>query len=203
MTGLTLAQTLVIVSALVMIWGGYAYFRDTLRGVTKPNRVSWFMWALAPLVSIGAAFSADADVWASVRVIVGGVVPALVFLASFINKNSYWALTRFDLACGAFSLLALVFWGIADSPLVAILLATAANTFATIPTFIKAWNYPESETRLTFITSFLSAVIIVPAIPVWTIENAAFQLGLILTTASLLFAVFRKDLGIGVARFAD
>ena len=202
MFGLTYAQVLVIISAILILYGGFAYLKDTLSGKTKPNRVSWFMWALAPLVSLGAAFSVDADIWPSVRVIVGGIVPATVFLASFVNKNSYWKLTRFDLICGLFSLLALVFWQLANSPLLAILLATAANTFASIPTFFKAWNYPETETRLIYVTSFLSAILIIPSIPEWNIENSAFQLMLMVSTGLLLIAVFRKDLGIGRTKTA-
>ena len=193
---MTFPQLLVVVSVLLMVWGAYDYLRDTLAGKTKPNRVSWSLWALAPLISLGAAFDADADVWASIRVLVGGVVPAVIFLASFINKNSYWRLGRFDWFCGGLSLAALVFWQLADSPLVAVLLATAANTLATIPTLVKAWNYPETESRLIFITSFISAILIIPAIPVWTIANSAFQIGLMLTTGALLVAIYRKDFGI-------
>lgn len=193
---MTFPHCLVIISTLLLLWGGYAYFRDTLAGRTKPNRVSWFLWALAPLVSFSAAFSVDADIWASVRVLVGGVVPGVIFLGSFFNRKSYWKLTRFDWFCGGLSLTALLFWQLASSPLIAVLLATAANTFASIPTFIKAWNFPETETRLTFITSFLSAVLIIPAIPVWNIANSAFQIGLMLTTGAVLVAVYRKALGI-------
>ena len=193
---ITFPHSLVIISTLLMLWGGYSYFRDTVVGRTKPNRVSWFLWALAPLVSLGAAFSADADIWASVRVLVGGVVPAVIFLGSFVNRKSYWKLTRFDWFCGGLSLTALLFWQLASSPLIAVLLATAANTFASIPTFIKAWNFPETETRLIFINSFLSAVLIIPAIPVWNIANSAFQIGLMLTTGAMLVAVYRKALGI-------
>ena len=193
---MTFPQILVVISALLLFWGGYDYLRDTLAGKTKPNRVSWSLWALAPLISLGAAFDADADVWASIRVLVGGIVPAVIFLASFINKNSYWRLGRFDWFCGGLSLVALFFWQFADSPLVAVLLATTANTFASGPTFIKAWNYPETESRLIFIMSFLSAVLIIPAIPVWTIANSAFQIGLMLTTAAMVLAIYRKDFGI-------
>ena len=167
---MTFPHSLVIISTLLMLWGGYAYFRDTLAGRTKPNRVSWFLWALAPLVSLSAAFSVDADIWASVRVLVGGVVPGVIFLGSFFNRKSYWQLTWFDWFCGGLSLTALLFWQLASSPLIAVLLATAANTFASIPTFIKAWNFPETETRLIYINSFLSAVLIIPAIPVWNLS---------------------------------
>jgi len=93
-------------------------------------------------------------------------------------------------------LTALLFWQLASSPLIAVLLATAANTFASIPTFIKAWNFPETETRLIYINSFLSAVLIIPAIPVWNIANSAFQISLMLGTGVMLVAVYRKSLGI-------
>ena len=193
---LTLAQWLVVVSAVLMLWGGYDYLRDTLAGKTKPNRVSWSLWALAPLISLGAAFSAGADLWASVRVIVGGIVPATIFFASFVNKNSYWRLKTFDWFCGGLSLAALIFWQIADSPLMAVLLASLANTFASVPTFVKAWNYPETESRLIFIMSFLSSILIIPAIPEWTIANSAFQISLMATTGAMLIAIYRKQLGI-------
>ena len=193
---MTFPHCLVIISTLLLLWGGYAYFRDTLAGRTKPNRVSWFLWALAPLVSFSAAFSVDADIWASVRVLVGGVVPGVIFLGSFFNRKSYWKLTRFDWFCGGLSLTALLFWQLASSPLIAVLLAAAANTFALIPTFIKAWNFPETETRLIYINSFLSAVLIIPAIPVWNIANSAFQISLMLGTGVMLVAVYRKSLGI-------
>ncbi|MGA0343450.1 MAG: hypothetical protein ACO3RT_07905 [Arenicellales bacterium] len=193
---LTLAQWLVLASAVLMLWGGYDYLKDTLMGKTKPNRVSWSLWALAPLISLGAAFSAGADIWASVRVIVGGIVPATVFFASFVNKNSYWRLNAFDWFCGALSVAALVFWQLADSPLLAVLLASAANTLASVPTFIKAWNFPETESRLIFINSFVSSVIIIPAIPEWTVANSAFQISLMTTTALMMVAIFRKSLGI-------
>jgi TRAP-type C4-dicarboxylate transport system permease small subunit len=84
---MTFPHSLVIISALLILWGGYAYFRDTLVGRTKPNRVSWFLWALAPLVSFGAAFSVDADIWASVRVLVGGVASGVIFLNSFFEQR--------------------------------------------------------------------------------------------------------------------
>ena len=91
---------------------------------------------------------------------------------------------------------ALLFWQLASSPLIAVLLATLANGVASIPTFIKAWNFPETESRLIYITSFLSTILIIPAIPVWTIANSAFQIGLMIITSALLLAIYRKELGI-------
>lgn len=86
-------------------------------------------------------------------------------------------------------------WGLADSPRMAILFAAIADGLATIPTLRKAWSHPETETGITYVASFIGALIIIPAIPVWDIPNSAFQIYLLTANFVLLFAVYRKRLG--------
>lgn len=186
---------LVLLSAAISIYGSSAYIRDTLKGQSKPNRVSFFLWSLAPLIGTAAALSAHADPWATVRIFTSGLMPLLILLSSFVNPQSYWKLTTFDLLCGVFSVLALVVWGVADSPRLAILFAAIADGFACIPTLVKAWKYPETETGLAYIMSFFAALVVIPAIPVWNIENSAFQIYLLIANTLLMFAVYRKRLG--------
>lgn len=188
------AHILVIISACIGIYGSIAYIRDTLKGKTKPNRVSWSMWAIAPLIGTAAAVAAGADIWATVRIFLAGFVPLLVVIASFFNPQSYWKATSFDIACGISSLVALIFWFAADAPVVAILLAAIGDGFAALPTIIKAWKYPETETGVTYITSLLSVLLVLPSIPVWNIENSAFQIYLIGVNTLLIAAVYRKRL---------
>ena len=197
MLGLPFIHWLVVLSTIISIAGASAYIRDTYAGRTKPNRVSWSMWALAPLIGSSAAIASGADGWATFRVFLAGFLPLLVFLVSFINPKSYWKLTRFDFTCGALSLLAIILWILADSPRSAVLLTCAADLFAGIPTIRKAWHYPETETGIVYIASFFSVVLILPAIPVWNIENSAFQITLLVANALLVFSVYRKRFGIG------
>jgi hypothetical protein len=189
---MTFTHWLVVLSALVTISGASVYIRDTLRGKTKPNRVSWSMWALAPLIGVGAAYAAHADIWTLVRIFLGGFMPLLIFLASFINPQSYWKLTPFDFLCGACTLLALVAWGVADSPRMAIVLAALGDGFASLPTIRKAWKFPETETGITFITATVSVLLVLPSIPVWNIENSAFTIYLLTVNTILMCAVYRK-----------
>lgn len=195
MFNLTLIHWLVILSALISFGGAYAYIRDTLSGKSRPNRVSWSMWALAPLIGTAAALASDADFWATVRIFLAGFLPLLVFLASFANPQSYWKLTSFDVICGFLSLVALFVWGAVDSPRITILLAAFADGFAAFPTLIKAWKYPETETGITYVAFLVSVVLVIPSIPVWTIENLAFQIYLLTGNALMLFCIYRKQLG--------
>jgi len=185
---------LVILSVFVAISGSAAYIKDTLKGKTKPNRVSWSMWALAPLISTGAALYSHADIWATSRIFLAGFLPLIVFVASFINPKSYWKLTTFDLFCGICSVLALLLWLGIGSPQLAILFAVLGDGFACIPTIKKAWQNPETETGFTFLASFAAALLVIPSIPKWNIENSAFQIYLLIANALILFAIYRKKL---------
>src|SRR3989344_2835933 len=96
-------QYAVFVGAAVQFLGGVAYIKDTLRGKTKPNRVTWFLWMLAPYIGTAAAIGGGVS-WAILPVFMAGFIPMLVLFASFLNKNAYWKLGSFDYLCGAFSL---------------------------------------------------------------------------------------------------
>lgn len=189
---LTFPHLLVIVSAAVSLAGGAVYIRDTLYGTTRPNRVTWSMWALAPLVGTAAALSAHADIWATSRTFLAGFIPLIVFGVTFFNRRSYWRLEVFDLACGFCSLAAIVIWLFVGRPEISVLFAALGDGLAAVPTIRKAWKHPETETGLTFIASIISVLLILPSIPIWNIQNSAFPIYLISVNILLLIAIYRR-----------
>ena len=185
---------LVIVALGIGSFGTIVYIRDTLRGTTKPNRVSWFMWSAAPLIGAGSAIHAGADPWVVSRILFSGLSPLFIFTASFFNPKGYWKLTTFDVTCGLFAVAALVAWLLVDLPRLAIILAVIGDGFAVLPTLRKAWWYPETETGTAYITGLLSLLLIMPSIQFWNIENAAFQIYLLVANILLALFVYRKRL---------
>lgn len=186
------AHLLVLFSALLTVVAASAYIRDTLKGKTKPNRVSWLLWALFPLIGTAAAFQANADIWATIRVLLAGFLPLIIFLTSFWNQKSYWRLTLFDWLCGACALLAIAVWFILDSPKIGILFAVIGDGFAALPTFVKAWKYPKTETGLTYMINLIAVLLVIPSIPTWNIENSAFQIYLLAANLILIISIYRK-----------
>lgn len=190
--GISYAHWLVVLSSIIGLFGAFAYIRNTIAGKTKPNLVSWSMWAFAPLVGVGAAFSIGADVWVTARIFLAGFIPLLVISTVWARPQSYWKLTTFDFLCGACSLIALGAWLIVDLPRFAVLLAAIGDGFAAMPTIRKAWRFPETETGTTFIASFISVLLTLPSIPTWNVENAAFPIYLIIVNTILVVAIYRK-----------
>src|SRR5262245_51564538 len=109
---------IVFLGVAVQLVGLRSYISGSLRGTTTPNRVTWLMWAIAPLIGVAAAIS-DGVTWEVVPVLMSGVGPLLIFAASFVNTDSYWKLERFDVWCGVLSVIALVSWGVTRIPEVA------------------------------------------------------------------------------------
>ncbi len=183
---LSLEHLLVILSAIIMLAGGWTYILDTLKGKTQPNRVTWGMWALAPLIGVLASFDQGADPWALVRTFLAGFIPLMVFISSFFNPSSFWKTSIFDISCGALSLLALIVWLGTESPRSAILMTVLADLLAAVPTLVKAWKAPETENRTVFVASLTSAVLVIPSIPNWQVENCAFTIYLVLIDIALI-----------------
>jgi hypothetical protein len=110
----------------------------------------------------------------SVFTFAGGFGPLLVLVASFVNPQAYWRLTRFDLLCGAASVAALVLWAVTGKGLLALILSVVADFFAAVPTIVKSYRAPVSETGSPYLLGVVSASITLLTIKDWTLSNSAF-----------------------------
>lgn len=149
------------------------YLRDTLRGTTQPNRVTWLLWALAPLLAAAVAFDEGAGLRALPTFMVG-FMPLLIFVASFHNSASVWKVRRMDYACGAVSVVGTIVWFVTRDGVVAISAAIAADFLAGIPTLMKSWTHPRSETVHSYIGAVISMVILLLTVEHWTFDVVAF-----------------------------
>lgn len=155
--------------------GTAVYLRDTLRGTTKPNRVTWLLWAVAPLLA--AAVELDEGVGLrTLPTFTVGFFPLLVFVASFHNPESVWKIRRIDYACGAMSVVGTIIWLATRNGVVAISAAILADFLAGVPTVMKSWTHPQTETVSSYIGAVLSMVILLLTIDRWTFDVAAFPL---------------------------
>jgi hypothetical protein len=172
-------ENFVILGALISLLGGISYIVDTLKGKVKPNRVSWGLWGAGVMVAFAAEVSQGVGIQ-SLTTFMVGLVPFLIFLASFVNKKAYWKITKFDLCCGALSLIGLLFWYITKVGNIAILFAIFADLLAGVPTLIKAFKYPETENWVEYLFSAINVVILLLTITVWRFEYIGFPLYILL-----------------------
>lgn len=174
-------QNFVILGAIIATAGGLSYLIDTLKGKVKPNRVSYLLWSIAPLIAFFAEIQQGVGIQSLMTFIVG-FLPLTVFIASFVNKNAEWKLTSFDVTCGVLSVVGLVLWFITKSGNIAIMFSILADGLAALPTIVKAFTYPETESAWPYFTSTISAGLTLLTIQVWDFAIYAFPLYILLVT---------------------
>lgn len=186
-------QKFVLLAALINIMGSGTYAWNTIKGKTKPNRITWFLWALAPLIAFSAQFGEGVG-WASLMTFMVGFGPLLIFAASFVNRKAYWKITRLDIICGAISVLALVLWLATGTGLIAIIFSIIADLVAAVPTLIKSFKEPETEHPSVFRNGAISATITLLTISDWQFVNYGFAL-YILLICSVLYTLIKFKIG--------
>ena len=153
-----LPENIVYLSLIATVIGISFLIRDILVGKTRPNLVSWFFWALAPLVGVFLQFKAGAGL-SVLPVFLAGFTPVIIFLLALTRKNYYWKITLFDILCGIFSLIALIFYVLTRNTGISVAFAIASDGFAAIPTLIKSWKFPETETAVGYLPGIFNNIL--------------------------------------------
>ena len=172
---------------LIQFSGGMSYLIDTVKGKIQPNRVSWFLFTLAPSLAFFAQLQQGVgpEIWSTFIV---GFVPLLILIATFVNKKAVWELKKLDYICGGLSLLGLLLWGVTKVGNIAIIFAILADGLACIPTLVKSWYDPDSESDSVFLLGTINSAIGLLVITNWQFENYAFSTYMFL--ANLTLALF-------------
>lgn len=181
-----------ILAAVITVAGNVFYARDTVRGRTQPNRVTWSLWALAPMIAFAAELVQHAGLNALLTFAVG-FGPLLVVGASFLDPKAYARLTGFDAACGLLSLAALAGWALTRRGDVAIALSVLSDLLGAVPTLRKARTDPGSESASAFVSDVIGAGVTLLTIPAarWSFATAAFPVYIVLVAGTLTVLILR------------
>jgi hypothetical protein len=180
-----------IIGAIIGSLGGFYYVYETLLGKAQPNRITWLLWGIFPLVIFVAqrAQGVERVSWAS---FVAGLTPLLIVAASFFNRAAYWKSEPRDYYLMAAALLGLILWAITDKPNLALLFALLADVLAGIPTLIKAYRHPQSESWIAYALSAFGFGISFLSVHIYNFENAAFVAYLFILNLALALLASRR-----------
>jgi len=168
-----LHSNFVIIGTLIGAAGAVAYLRDTIRGRVKPNRVSFLLWSVIPMIAFLAQIKQGVGLEA-LMTFSTGFLPFTVFIASFFNKQAEWKLSVFDVICGVLSVSGIILWIITRVGNIAILFSIVADALAAIPTIRKAYKYPDTEIAWPWIATVAGVILTLLTLPILTFANSGF-----------------------------
>ena len=183
----------VYLAAALSLVGAYGYIRDTLRGTTSPNRVTWSLWGVEGVLAFFVEIQQHVGL-ASLMTLMLGLVPCGVVVASFRNRNAVWKLGPFDAVCGAVSIGGLVFWAFINEPTVALVSFVLADQMAALPTVRKSWLAPSTESPRLFFLGSTNCAITVLTLTKLTTAGVLFP-GCILVTDLIMGLLIVSNVG--------
>jgi hypothetical protein len=163
----------VLVGVAAGIVGQVAYTRDTLRGAAQPNRITYLLWGVAPLIAF-AVEAADGVGLRSLMALTAGVGPLVILAASFAKNAGVWRVGTFDYVCGALSVAGTLGWLLTRHGIVALAAAIAADAVAAVPTVVKSWRYPSSESGGVYVGGLINAACTLLTVDHMTASQVAF-----------------------------
>ena len=170
------------------------YIKDILHGTTRPNIVSYSLWAFLLLIAILAQVSAGAS-W-SVLMVVGDFIGTCIIVAFCLFGYGYSKYGLLEWICLSLAAVAIVLWYLTKQPLVAILfavlavLAVLADLMAAIPTLVKSYRDSWSELPVTYFIIALGSLCAILSTTIINPANLIFPVYLLLVnslTATLAF----------------
>ncbi|MBP9131933.1 hypothetical protein KBF61_02265 [Candidatus Saccharibacteria bacterium] len=179
----------VYVAFALNIIGMLGYVFTTLKGVSKPNRVTWFFWFVIPLITFSAQLSEGVGTQ-SLLTLSASVGPFLVLVSSFFNKKAYWKTVKSDFVLAGFVILIIVLWQLTQDATLAIFLSILADALAGFPTMKKCFTHPETENFHAYGLSFISSIITILTIENWNFANYSFPLYLTASVGIMMLLIY-------------
>ncbi|MEK7478584.1 MAG: hypothetical protein AAB626_01510 [Patescibacteria group bacterium] len=161
------------VAGIISLVAIVPYVLAILRGETKPNRATWWIWLVVGLMCVASYHSSGANhtIWVPVSYVIG---PFTVAILSIKYGEGGW--TPFDRWCLLGAGMSIVLWWVFNSPLIALLINLFIDLMGSLPTIRKAYHKPESEDRTTWILFCAGNTANLFAVERWTFAIAVYPI---------------------------
>lgn len=123
------------------------YITSILKNKTQPHAFSWIIWGSVTFIIFLAQLSdgGGAGAW---PIGVSGLITLFVAFLAYIKKSDHMVVKK-DWVFFILAMSAIPFWYFTSNPLWAVVILTTVDLLGFVPTFRKAYSYPNEE-QLTF-----------------------------------------------------
>lgn len=132
-----------IIGALINLLGYIPYLRDIVRSKVKPQRVTWGIWVVLNTVA-AVNSTVNGGGWSLLFLWSTLVLVLITFVLSI--KRGVGGIGKLDKAMIACAGLLLMYWALSRDTVLSTFIAIAIDTLGLIPTIVKTYKDPSSET---------------------------------------------------------
>ncbi len=189
-----LKATLGIIAGIIAFLAYVVYVVSILRGKSKPNRATWWIWAFMGLVlALSYKFSgASNTVWVPYVEFIGPLAIAILS----IKYGEGGLNNKTDLICLFGAIVSVILWVIFDSPVVALVTNLAIDSFAIVPTIKKSYLRPEGEDFWAWFGTGLADGLNMFAVERFTFAILLYPIYMLVSDLIIIFILLLRKKGI-------
>jgi hypothetical protein len=194
-----MAEIFAIIVAVMMIAGAPPYLLDILKGKTKPQRASWFIWSLLGIIAFFSQLKLH-GAWSLVFVGLDAIGNLLVFGLSFKYGSGGWGIT--DRIALVIALISLTISILLHQPVLALSGVILADMSGAVLTMVKTYKHPASETTITWL--FLGTASLIGALSVGKLDWKLLLYPVYLSVANygiVVAQIYSPKMGLSKLRF--
>jgi hypothetical protein len=182
-----MAELFALLSGLVVLIGAPPYLLDILKGTTKPERTTWFIYAVQGSIAFGSQVVLGAH-WSLLFAGLNAAGNLIVFLLSLKYGVGGWK--RIDIAALTIAAIGLVLSLVTENALIALWGVIVADFAGTVPTLVKTYRAPKSETSITWFTLGTSSLLAIGSVGSWSFKLLLYPVYMTFATYGVLVAQY-------------
>jgi hypothetical protein len=162
------------------------YTRDIFLGKTRPERISWLIWAILGAISFCSQFAKGAS---HSLVLTGAQAVGDLFIFFLAIKYGIGGFLKRDIAglCGA--ALGLILWYVTKEAAVALFVVIGIDAIGAVLTVFKSYENPGTETVSAWVLTFVGGFLACVAVGSWNPILLAFPFYICLASLAILVAL--------------
>lgn len=183
---MTALQFFGYLSAIIGTIASFPYIRDILKGKTKPERASWFIWTVLGTI----AFFSQLEKGATNSLWLVGVGTLSVLVVSILSiKFGSGGLARRDIFSLIFAVLGILLWFFTKDSTIALIITILVGSTGSFLTVVKSYEDPESETISTWLLVSVAGIFSALSVGRWNLILLIYPTYIFLTNIAVVSAI--------------
>lgn len=145
-------------SSFFVLLGGLPYLKDIYKGKAHPHVLSWLGWAF--ITALGAlAMLADGSTWTVAILFANTFLCLSIAIYSIVKRVGVWSTSIYDFIFFGIGIVGLILWQTLNMPIIALVCAIVADLSFGLPTIVKTYKDPSTETPFVWLTATISGLL--------------------------------------------
>lgn len=167
-------QNWIYLGTALNLLGASTYIRDVLRGKARPNLASWAVLSISPMIAFASMIYQHVGFRQSLMTFMVGFTPLLITISGLMSKHPKWKIVKGDIFCVSLAVVGIILWLSTDQPNLAIVFSILADSLGFMPTLIKSFHHPDTESPYLFLLGSINSFIALAIITKWDFQHLAF-----------------------------